>query len=105
MRRRWALILLGVSVIAVAVFLAFPRLDIAVRKMMLRGDGHFLLYYERNTYLLHLALQYVVPVVIVFFVIAGIAWRLAAGPSGASPPGRPFCHFGLSPSVPGCWSM
>ena len=76
MRRRWALILLGVTVIAVAVFIVFPRLDIALSKMALRGDGHFLLYYERNTYLLHLALQYVVPVVIVFFVVAGIAWRL-----------------------------
>ena len=76
MRRRWALILLGVTVIAVAVFLGFPRLDIALSKMALRSDGHFLLYYERNTYLLHLALQYVVPAVIAFCVVAAIAWRL-----------------------------
>ncbi len=76
MRGRWALILLGVTVVAVALFLAFPRLDIAVSRLTLRADGHFLLYYERSTYLLHLALQYVVPVVIAAFVIAAIAWRL-----------------------------
>ena len=76
MRRRWALILLGVTVVAVAIFLAFPRLDIAVSRLTLRADGHFLLYYERNSYLLHLALQYVVPLAIAVFLIAAIAWRL-----------------------------
>jgi lipid A 4'-phosphatase len=74
MRRRWALILLGVSLAAVAVFLVFPRLDIAVGNLMQRGDGHFLLYYERNTYLFHLALQYVAPAIVIFFFAATIAW-------------------------------
>jgi lipid A 4'-phosphatase len=74
MRRRWALILLGVSVAGVAVFLVFPRLDIAVGRLLLRGDGHFLLYYERNSYLFHLALQYVAPAIVVFFFAAAIAW-------------------------------
>ncbi len=76
MRRRWTLILLGATVAAVAIFLAFPRLDIALSRLTLRADGHFLLFYERSTYLLHLALQYVVPAVVAVFVIAAIAWRL-----------------------------
>ena len=74
MRRRWALILVGVSVAAVAVFLVFPRLDIAVGGLMLRADGHFLLYYERNSYLFHLALQYVAPAIVIFVFAAAIAW-------------------------------
>ena len=76
MRRRAGLVLLGVTILAGALFLIAPRLDIAVGQLMLRADGRFLLYYERNSYLFHLALQYVVPIILAFCVIAVIAWRI-----------------------------
>ena len=74
MRRRATLILAGLTVVAAAVFLQFPDLDLAISRATLRPDGHFLLYWVRSFYLLHQWLQYLVPAVIVFFAIAGIAW-------------------------------
>jgi lipid A 4'-phosphatase len=82
MRRRAGLLLLGVTILASALFLIAPRLDIAVGQTMLRADGHFLLYYERNSYLFHLALQYAAPIILAFCVVAVIAWRLRRPISG-----------------------
>ena len=73
MRRRAAFILLGATVIAVGVFLAFPDLDLAVGRWMLRPDGHFLLFWVLPFVRIHDAIQYLVPLAIAFFVVAGIA--------------------------------
>ena len=73
MRPRAALILLGATAIAVAVFLMFPNLDLVVGRSMLRPDGHFLLFWVLPFVHVHDAIQYLVPLVIAFFVVAGIA--------------------------------
>jgi lipid A 4'-phosphatase len=74
MRRRWALILLGATAIAVAVFLLFPRLDIAVDRPMIKANGRFLLYFEGISYHFHLALQYLAPAILLFCLAAAVAW-------------------------------
>jgi lipid A 4'-phosphatase len=73
MRWRAALILVGATAIAVAVFLLFPNLDLVVARRMLRADGHFLLFWVGAFIHVHEAVQYVVPVAIAFFVVAAIS--------------------------------
>jgi lipid A 4'-phosphatase len=74
MRRRAAFILLGATAIAVAVFLVFPDLDLVVARRMLRADGHFLLFWVYSFIYVHEAVQYLVPLAVVFFVVAAIAY-------------------------------
>lgn len=85
MRRRAALILLGVTAVAVAVFLLFPDLDLVVARRMLRADGHFLLLWVDAFTFIHDLTQYLVPAGIVFFVLAALAHFLHRPIFGITP--------------------
>ncbi len=74
MQRRAGLVVLGTAIAGAALFIVFPRLDIAVGRLMITGKGRFLLYFEGISYHFHLALQYVAPAILVFCLVAGIAW-------------------------------
>jgi lipid A 4'-phosphatase len=74
MRRRAAFILLGATVLCVALFLLFPDLDLVVARRMLRADGHFLLFWIDPFIYVHVAVQYLVPAAVVFFIVAAIAY-------------------------------
>ena len=81
MRGRAALLLLGLALVAVVVFLAYPQLDLVVGSHMLGADGRFLLALSRPAELLHDATPYWVGLCIGFFALAAIA-RLVGRPIG-----------------------
>jgi lipid A 4'-phosphatase len=74
MRQRAAFVLLGLTAIAVAVFLAFPNLDLRVTEATLRPDGNFRLHGVFSLYVLHYRLQYLAPAAVVFYVVAAVAY-------------------------------
>jgi lipid A 4'-phosphatase len=85
MRGRAALLLLFVLVIALAVFLIYPQLDLAVGSRMLGPDGRFLLALSRPAEILHDATPYWVGACIAFFVLAALLRAI----------GRPIGNLGL----------
>lgn len=74
MQRRAGLVVLGTAIAAAVLFVIFPRLDIAVARLMIGSKGRFLLYFEGFSYNFHLALQYLAPAILIFCVAAIFAW-------------------------------
>jgi lipid A 4'-phosphatase len=85
MRGLVALLLVAMFLVATAVFLIYPELDLAVGAKMLGPDGRFLLALSRPAELLHYATPYWVGICIGFFVLAAILRLL----------GRPIGNLGL----------
>ena len=79
MRGKAAILLLLAFLVALAIFLIFPELDLAVGSHMLGADGRFLLALTRAAELLHFATPYWVGLCIVLFVLAA-ASRLLGRP-------------------------
>jgi lipid A 4'-phosphatase len=84
-----ALLLVASFVVALAVFLVYPELDLAVGSRMLGSDGRFLLALSRPAELLHDATPYWVGACIGFFVLAALARLL----------GRPVSNLGLGQAL------
>jgi len=81
-RGRAAGVLAAAAVVFIGVFIAFPELDLAVARQMLRADGRFLLLGSRLFTLVHLATPYWVGLCIGCFAAAAVAryvWRPIGG--------------------------
>jgi lipid A 4'-phosphatase len=83
-RRRGALVLLGAAGLAVALFLAEPRLDLAVARWTLAGKG-FLLDHWAVFAWLHRWIGLLVGLCLGFFALAAIAARLGRSIAGLGP--------------------